>query len=784
MSDVKEKERQLERQFANWKEQQGAMGNWINNPMGMLMRKQQEAQLKSAKLKLKIEQFKTLYDGAQRYLPELSRKQVMDYLHSPEILKDFMNFHEPGLIIRRLISYAGPPVTKFFQVEAQRIADQKEWETKRQIRADEKRLKEIGIQLSQFPGPKKLAKLPKVERQKLENERKSLLTEQEETSKSVEKMKMVMPWKKTLTPLLNKVPPVPYHIVKKDVEGIIAEYNRKHPGDPIVHLDKKPIGSGSMAQGYKARTRSGTNRFIKVFRPECSEKYLNEYHKFAQFLILFLMGNDEEKYAREASDALLGVFKHEIKSSREEEHADRLRKRVEKDGHKVTVPKVLALTNRGFVEEFVNGRDLAELNDAERQREMQELAPVFVKSFLIYPERYLDPQNGNAKAPAAIFDFGRMGIISDKASKHLQEFMKSVIKLGDPYKVKPEDRKEYEKKRKKAFDKLRPLLTNKKIKNEELRALVQYEILHKSYDVDDNSMDRIKSPLGYQNSHNIDDYQKSELFSVFSNLIKLSRLGKVKQLTDVPNAITTEDISHGRKKLKPFIRPFFQYAEGQFSDEKLVKKLEKMKPKELSKLSQWEPYSRSYYSQYDNDPGLLALASKIEITQGTIKWLHEGIADIDKQEAEWRAEQEKESAKAAEFSTTEGEPNQTQANDNEKLTKKEKRQFFGHVARKGYQERLKTVEKELDKLKKAFNKKRKKVFAKDGEKKGSLVQLARVDKHLTNLANSIVDSLFGKKELSDKKRRDVIDYMKGQLNQEFSPIQSSYQIEEEDEDDF
>jgi hypothetical protein len=713
LQDYWEKRNQLQEDFE--RTHQRPPGNWINNFRAMGKYKYHSLRLTWDKHQLQRQLFKVLKEGARQYLPEISKKQLFGYLHSFQRVRDYFNTEDPGLITRTIISMCGPPVVKYFQIQAQEIDNQSEDQLRDKLKESEQELAKLRKELINITDQRALDKLSKKERKATEERVPEVKSNIEQAAKRVENQKLQLELRDILRPMLDNVPALPYESVKPNVDKTVKAYNHQFPEDPIVDVDPKALGSGSMAQTHLASTRSGKKRVIKVFRPEASPEYFDDFNRFSQFLMIFLLGEGHGDWAKQASDEMMSVFKEEIRVDREKIHAEHLQARLKQEGYPVTVPQVLTTSDRGFVEEYADGPNLSELSLPEKAKALQTLGPMLVKSFLIYPEKYLDPQNGNLKWPAAIFDYGRMGIFTPKAHQKILQFQQAMLlRNSQPHERRGTMRESA----------LRHLLA-KPIPQNEVRRFY-YDLTNQSYDE--------TSEISRTNPFNFDGRGRRRnskwggiFFQMMENLPELSEAGKTIPLTDAERPIRKLDISHAREKLQALMQPYFLYAEQAFSDEALLQRLKTIKPEAyqaLSEGSRSSNFGRSYYGYYDGPTWSLDNAAseyidaKQDVLRGKLEQLRQGSFNND------------------------GNPGRADSMGSlrAEVLKKEK-QFKEELAE--------ALENE--------------------ETRAHLLKIARIDQHLSVMAEDLCSTIFQGKRLSPQQKKGAVDMLKNELAIEFSP---------------
>lgn len=767
-------------------------GNWINNPKGQFLYQMERWKRDLANQKLNLRMYQELLAGAQKYLPELSRKQAFGYLYSPEIIKDFFNTDE-NRWLPKLIAYSGPPVTKYFQTIAQKTANMKESDIRDEVRKGEQSLEkerqtlkdlQKRIDYLQREAEEKRAQNPRVkefnktEIEQLENQAKESSQKIEGIEDDLALRKLALPLKDAMRPLLDDVPPVPYKVIKPTIDATVADYNREHPGNQLVAVEPKAIGAGSMAQVHLGRLQNGQKVIVKVFRPEASAEYFAEYEKFVQFMMLFLLGNEQKRKAAQLAEGLMGIFKEEIRPDREKIHAERLQARFNAEGVPVRVPQVLSISDRGFVEEFVEGDNLIQLPEKAQQKALQTLAPALINSFLAYPERYLDPQGGNVKWPAAVFDFGRMAVLADETNEKILALEKAIIEERVAM-IDAKARGGYSMpdKFKKIDTALKAFLPkDHKLSDHQLSSLA-YQC---AFGFSEGAMkgttdDEIsKQMLGQEKQMHI-----SALFALMDTLTHEAEKGKISPL----DSLKYEDVKHARSKLQALIRPYFDYDGDEFSDDSLLKGVSDLSVRQYLVLQQLKGYSGfSFWRGNGSQPKLeeppairYTLARVLEEAQSS-KRSYESAKTQQKDFPKRQSDVEKRLHEAQqEFNLIEGDDEDAKSDREQLQTRikyiQEEREFLI----KQHEEAVKSLDEKEETAKaarKQFQKTLRDLLASDEQAREYLIFLARTNKHLDVLSESMLKAIYRDDyaKLTDKKKEYAIALLKTELVQEFKPF--------------
>jgi hypothetical protein len=389
-----------------------------------------------------------------RYLPGLSQKRVLGYLASFQFLKDLYGEWRgtsplaKGLVIRKLVSYAGAPVTKLVQDRAQALVGVEVSELENKVKTLQQKLKVLQIAYSglskhgestqpahsQNPHSKKhpFSEImsPSEKKEGLKHQIEDLTQELSTTQR--------LKWQKiTFGPMLSQVPPLPYKALEKEIQPLILAFHKAYPAHQIIGVNPMPVGSGSIAQCYEAQLSKpldGEDKVIlKVFRNEVSPEFLTQYDDFLYRLHLILMGTENPAGADELAHQSVQVLRDEIHPGREKQLSDALIQAIEAEGmsNRVFVPKVYSTGPRGMVIQYAPGENLESLPLEKQQKVLHQRLGDLLKLSVLFPALHLDPHGGNLRVKLAsdgktlekfsLIDFGRGALLNQDAH---QSFLK------------------------------------------------------------------------------------------------------------------------------------------------------------------------------------------------------------------------------------------------------------------------------------------------------------------------------------------------------------------------
>jgi len=204
-------------------------------------------------------------------------------------------------------------------------------------------------------------------------------------------------------PLKSKVPPLPYSQFKKQINDLKESYHKSHPKEKIQSVQEKPIGSGSIAQVYKAtvkNTDTGQVRpiVIKVVKPNLTEKYLDGFRKNLYYSQMLIMGTDPKMRHVLATEAqrTIDILKEETHPEHEIKNMELMKKIRDDLGiRSFDIPPVLGKTAAGFIMPFVGEKSLAELDSKEQITILNEIGKDLIKFMVLSQAKGLDLHTGN-----------------------------------------------------------------------------------------------------------------------------------------------------------------------------------------------------------------------------------------------------------------------------------------------------------------------------------------------------------------------------------------------------
>lgn len=215
--------------------------------------------------------------------------------------------------------------------------------------------------------------------------------------------------------LLDHVPPEPL----SSVERVIKE---ELDAKAFTHIDPRPLGSASIAQVHKARTKSGHAVAVKIRRPDIVEQFN------ADIRILRYIANKLHKHLQNAINPLLILdeferyTKKELNFIVEATHIDTIRK--ESTLKNVTVPKVHweLTTEKVLTMQYLDGTKLSDTKKAQKTRVARAIVDAYIEQVFEIGTFHADLHPGNVlllkNNNIGLLDFGIIGTVDSK-TRHL-----------------------------------------------------------------------------------------------------------------------------------------------------------------------------------------------------------------------------------------------------------------------------------------------------------------------------------------------------------------------------
>lgn len=236
-----------------------------------------------------------------------------------------------------------------------------------------------------------------------------------------------------LSKLRDEAPPIPF----SDVEYAFRKEFNQSLDDVFIHVDKKPIGSASVAQVHKGTMKDGREIVLKVQRPQIEETLLRDIRLFSRILnvapdILKDMLVDADEALKEIEEST----RIEMDLRNEARHLKEFRA-LNDDVEVVNAPEpIFQYTSKTvIVEEYVDGiRNLNPLQLIEAGYDTEDIGNKLVFSFLkqVFEDGFFhgDPHPGNiiiSDQQIIFLDFGIVGLLSNGVRDSLKRLLKAIV---------------------------------------------------------------------------------------------------------------------------------------------------------------------------------------------------------------------------------------------------------------------------------------------------------------------------------------------------------------------
>lgn len=250
---------------------------------------------------------------------------------------------------------------------------------------------------------------------------------------------------KTYGPLLDRVP----HFSLRDAEiqaalqPLIHEYEGK-TGRKIRKIESEPIGSGSIAQVFKAEDDHGRELAIKLLRPDAKASVVDQLTDYNYFMNVIETGWDNRVDAYRSALKKTELLKAELRLSREKEIADRLRDFIgylnrlnPANPVNLKIPVFYASSERGNIQEFISTAPLSQDQNKEiLYRNLLTIGPAFLRILALSSVVPLDPHHGNfthadeAKGiPPSALDHGRSVAVNPSEFEDFNRLRLSLLAM-------------------------------------------------------------------------------------------------------------------------------------------------------------------------------------------------------------------------------------------------------------------------------------------------------------------------------------------------------------------
>jgi ubiquinone biosynthesis protein len=212
--------------------------------------------------------------------------------------------------------------------------------------------------------------------------------------------------------LLDDVPPEPIETILETIE---KEF--KKPANTLFsHIDPRPIGSASVAQVYKARTKTGNAAAIKVQRPNIAAQFREDI-EVMRFIAQKLSRAVPELNTTLIIDEFERYTKKELDFTIEAHNIDTI-----KQGNtlrNITIPRVYweTTTEKVLTLEYLDGKKVTQIQTPQ-PKIARELLDTFVQQVFEIGTFHADLHPGNIllmnQTHLGLLDFGIVGHLDQK----------------------------------------------------------------------------------------------------------------------------------------------------------------------------------------------------------------------------------------------------------------------------------------------------------------------------------------------------------------------------------
>ena len=240
-------------------------------------------------------------------------------------------------------------------------------------------------------------------------------------------------WIQELSKLQDNVPPFSYEQVELTIKKELKDNFSK-----IEFIEKKPIGSASLAQVHKSTLKNGEQVVFKVQRPNLRDLFTTDLAIMQQIAFIlqknknWSRGRNWVAIAKECKKVLL----RELDFNCEAQYAARFRQQFI-DDPKIKIPSVKwdLSTDKVLCLSYLDGIKISNITALESQNinltEIAEIGAIsYLKQLVNFGFFHADPHPGNLavskKGELIFYDFGMMGSISNNLQKSLGSMVRSA----------------------------------------------------------------------------------------------------------------------------------------------------------------------------------------------------------------------------------------------------------------------------------------------------------------------------------------------------------------------
>jgi len=234
------------------------------------------------------------------------------------------------------------------------------------------------------------------------------------------------PYRETLTKLQESAPPLPTRVVHKVLAKELGEDWR----DNFASFEDVATASASIGQVHKAQWKDGRVVAVKIQYPGAAEALisdLNQIQRFAKIFQLVMPGLEMKPLLEELRSRIIEEVDYRYEAQAQETYA-----RVYDGDADIAIPKVVMVSDRVLVSEWLEGTPLSEIIANGTQEQRNNAGMKLARFHFTSPDRagllHADPHPGNFRLLAD----GRLGVLDFGACNRLPngfpEPMKRLLK--------------------------------------------------------------------------------------------------------------------------------------------------------------------------------------------------------------------------------------------------------------------------------------------------------------------------------------------------------------------
>ena len=221
------------------------------------------------------------------------------------------------------------------------------------------------------------------------------------------------PYRETLTKLQESAPPLPARVVHKVLAKELGEDWRDH----FSSFDDTPAASASIGQVHRGVWKDGRAVAVKVQYPGAAEALisdLNQIQRFSKIFGLFMPGLEMKPLLEELRARII----EEVDYRYEAQAQEACWNAFENDPD-IAIPKVVAVSDRVLVSEWLEGTPLSKIIAKGNQAERNNAGIKLARFHFTAPTRagllHADPHPGNFR----VLTDGRLGVLDFGACNRL-----------------------------------------------------------------------------------------------------------------------------------------------------------------------------------------------------------------------------------------------------------------------------------------------------------------------------------------------------------------------------